>query len=582
MKNDNPLLNKPLPLETTTVSGLEVFSNPHHLRRDIHTFVAYIREREIKRAHRSNQLPKADAKRLAKLMSHPECLADIEKEGYSWWIDEVDTLALKLGFVSYDTEGEYMGYSSHSPSFPDNYIEFKQKAYENFLALPLVEQETLLLKTMMTDKKYNEFYNSHLLSRLKSFSIWGSATGVMPHLKFPETRRFLLGLLTKLEAGTWYSTTSFIQYLKQNYPWFLIPEASKLPKESGGWNQPPRAMKRYGNFYESQQGREYYREGDPVPDEAADGFERVEGRFLERFLEGIPLTLGYVDVAYSKKKYQGLMPERGIVEAFRVNGRFLQLMREENLTSKVTVLPTFEIHVESPVYDAGLMNQLQRFATLITDDKVAILKLDKQLVKAALAADTSLEPVTFLQRLASQPLPQNIVMELQEWAGQADAFTLYEGFGLLEGDKRLPETTAYVVETITPTLRIVRRPDSVFSALEKAERIPLTIHHNDKQFTELPLKARTIFPKAKAVAAKPKRKTKERITIQQETRQILTAPTAVFYDQLRAELLKQRCIFEPDQTNLTIAYSQTYKPQVEAALQALRETYIIKFEDKTL
>ena len=32
-----------------------------------------------------------------------------------------------------------------------------------------------------------------------------------------------------------------------------------------------------------------------------DGFERVEGRYVERFLESIPLVLRYVDVAYERK-----------------------------------------------------------------------------------------------------------------------------------------------------------------------------------------------------------------------------------------------------------------------------------------
>lgn len=579
-KTDNPLLNKPINLETCNVAHLDVYGNPYNLRRDIHEFVNYVSQREVKRAHRSNRLPKADAKRIAKLMSHPDCVQDVQNEGYSWWIGEVDYLALRLDFVKYDTEGIYAGYSSHSPSYPDNYIEFYADNYDHFLQKPLVEQEVDLLNIMLNDKNYNEFYNRHIQSRLNGFSTWGSALGAMPHLNFPKARRLLLRLISNLESGVWYSTKSLISYLKKNMPYFLIPKASDLPKEKARWGAPAEPMKRYGNFKEFKQGREYYtdRNTDSVPDTAPDGFERVEGRFIERFLEGIPLTLGYVDVAYRKQKYTSLMPEMDMVQAFRVNGRFHQFMHQDDLTSKVTILPNYEIHVESPFYDPSLMHKLEAFAQLLTEDKVSVLKLDKQRVKAALAADTSIKPIPFLQNLTGQPLPQNIAIELKEWAEQADAFTLFEGFAVLEGDKRLPETKRYTVEQITPHIRLIRQPERAFAALKEAERIPLTIKHGDKKFAKLPAKARTIFPKT--TKAKPKRKTKKRITLQRETKLMLTAPTAVIYEQLRDELLKQRALFEPNPAAFTITYAQSQKPQVDAALKALRQQYTIKFEDK--
>jgi hypothetical protein len=339
-------------------------------------------------------------------------------------------------------------------------------------------------------------------------------------------------------------------------------------------------MKRYGNFREYKKGREHYydRDEQPIPDDAPDGFERVEGRFIERFLEGIPLTLGYVDVAYSKNAYQGKMPEMGMVRAFRVNGRFYQFMHEETLSSKVTVLPNYEIHVESPIYDPGLIAQLQTLAEPITEDQVTVLKLDKQRVKTTLATTPALKPVSFLQGLTGQSLPQNITIELEEWAGQADAFTLYEGFAVLEGDTQLPEIAPFVVEQISPKLRLVRQPAQAFQTLKSAERIPLLVTHKDKNFATLPLNARTVFPKVDK--SKPKQKTKKKVTLQRETRLILTAPTAVIYKKIRDELLKQRAIFEPIPANFTISYSQSQKAQVDAALKALRDDYIIQFEDK--
>ena len=44
-------------LTTYDVKGLVLNDETPNLRRDLHTFVAYVRERMIKRAVRSNQLP---------------------------------------------------------------------------------------------------------------------------------------------------------------------------------------------------------------------------------------------------------------------------------------------------------------------------------------------------------------------------------------------------------------------------------------------------------------------------------------------------------------------------------------------
>ena len=41
----------------------------------------------------------------------------------------------------------------------------------------------------------NEFYETSVLGELDSFYQWGAATGIMPTLKFPEVRQFLLDVL---------------------------------------------------------------------------------------------------------------------------------------------------------------------------------------------------------------------------------------------------------------------------------------------------------------------------------------------------------------------------------------------------
>ena len=190
-----------LRLAPTDVTDLDSYSNPCDVLRDVHQFVQYVREREVKRSHRGNSLGKADAKRIAKWMSNPDALSQVAEEGYSDWVDYVDRLALQLELVQYDTKGSYAGYSSQEPSFPDNYMCFQAEAYERFLRLDPLRQEQRLLSSLVD--RYddgngdNEFYRGSILGMLQGFSTLGCATGVMPSLHFDRIRRFLLDLLLK-------------------------------------------------------------------------------------------------------------------------------------------------------------------------------------------------------------------------------------------------------------------------------------------------------------------------------------------------------------------------------------------------
>ena len=179
-------------LESIDVAPLDVVTALPDLRRDIHVFVDFVRAREIKRSHRGNALGKADAKRLARLVSDPDAVREVDEEGSSAWIDFVDNVALKLGFIHYDTEGEYAGYTSQERSFPDNFIEFRAKPYEQFLAAKAAKQESTLLESLVQQGQgsTSEFYSKSWLGRLDGFNQWGSAVGVMPTLDFPAARRF--------------------------------------------------------------------------------------------------------------------------------------------------------------------------------------------------------------------------------------------------------------------------------------------------------------------------------------------------------------------------------------------------------
>lgn len=154
--------------------------------------------------------------------------------------------------------------------------------------------------------------------------------------------------------------------LKAEHPFFLIP---KNPKFEHRWDE---ERGRYGNFHES---KDHWGHEIPIPEDAADAFERVEGRYVERFLEGIPLVMGYVEVAYRRAEYKGLFPEMSQLPAFRVNDRFLHAMAGEIPAPKVTVQPNFELHVESEFYPAQVLSRLTPLADVVTEDTTITLKL---------------------------------------------------------------------------------------------------------------------------------------------------------------------------------------------------------------
>lgn len=567
---------------------LETFSNDRDVRRDLHGYAQYIRSREVKRLHRTNDLGKADYKRLAKLLGGE--LEPFSNERWNrWnplWIDYIDDLARQIGFVQYDTAGVYAGYSSNEPSFPNNYIEFKAGSYKQFLALSPAQQEGQLLDTLLKGYggKSNEFYYDGTLGRLGCFNSWGSATGVMPTLNFAKIRRFLFDLLATCEPGVWHSTASLIAYLKIHHRFFLIPEQPTVRRKRSAyqiWAKKKETKKvaefyeeeveRYSNFYE---GENRWAQSSSVPDDAPDGFERVEGRYIERFLEGIPLILGYVDVAYAQDAPPEVYPPRDVLRAFRIDECWRQAAQGDIPAPRVTVQANFEIHIEAAIYPAGVMTQLRPLTEVVAEDKTTILRLQKQKVLEQLAQDDTLDVIAVLRELSDRELPQNVVIELQEWAGRADVFTLYTGFGLVEGKVELDASS--VVETIAPDIRIVCAADRLAGQLRAAEWLPLRVVHADDRLKTLPKKAKTVFPhKTQTRQAK----TRQAATLRRQQWLTLYFPDDELLETFRKALLDARCPVEADLARRALTMPQRYEAQLNAIIATLQDSYSIKLED---
>ncbi|MDM8529896.1 hypothetical protein QUF63_01895 [Anaerolineales bacterium HSG25] len=578
------------PIEKIDVSQLDVVSQTLDIRRDMHAFVDYVANRSVKRTHRDNSLSKPDSKRLAKLMGDPRGLEQIQQNGYARWVDLVDSTALKLGLVKYDTEGSYAGYSSSEPTFSNNFVEIDEVACEDFYNSSLMEQERKILKSLIKDCDHCEnefFYWRWLDERTTPFTRSGCATGVLPMLDFAEIRRFIFKLLAQGEAGVWYSTASLVAYLKKKHPYFLIPKSPKMKHAR-------RDPNRYQNFYRNSN---TWDKKNWIYDTDKDAFEQVEGRYIERFLERLPFILKYVDIAYEPKTevmgssftitHRGREdePTINLVQGFRVNQLYLDYMHDKFAGPKVIVQPNFEIHIDSPIYPANTLSKLYPLTDIVAEDKITILRLNRQKVAAQLADDAypyseSAELLAYLTELSDRPLPQNIVMEIEEWGSEVDNFILYDGFAILETPrKRLKQVDPYLEAKISPTLSIIKEPTQLYNVLEKAELLPLRISHTETTLTPIPDKAKTVFPKRKKERPKPKQK--ETLTLMRHTTITLHFPNQTALKVFRKALLDARCPIETDMSQLILTYNKQYEKQVNEVFKELRKSYKLTITDVT-
>ncbi len=558
-------------LDTIDVAGLDIPTRLPDLRRDLHVFVDYVAHREVKRAHRDNSLSKADARRLAKLMSEPDATDDVEGYGWSNWLVFVDHLALELGFVRYDTTGEYAGYTSQSPSFPDNYIEVLAQPYEKYRALAPAKQETFLLEKLLkrTQGGGSEFFSTSVLGRLESFTSWGSALGVVPTIDFTAVRRFLLQRLAECPVGQWLSTASLIADLKKNHRYFLIPAKPTFAKKSES------ERGRYGNFHE---GKEWWGHEINIHDDDPDAFERVEGRYVERFLEGIPLLLRYVDVAYLPDCPKPVYPSLGCLKAFRTSELLGHALRGQIPVPRITVTPNFDVYVESEVYPAAVLSQLHPLCETVSEDKAIVLKLQKQSVAAACAARADLDPAAVLRKLTGGELPANVARELSAWSEHGEKFVLYNDCAVLESDQDVPAADPFTVERLGSAVRIVHSPEKLFAELERRELMPLRIRHAAESFSPLPKSANTRFPKAADQRkARPARKTS--VVLTRVTRVQLVCPDPEFLDKFHRILAENKCPVELDRQNLTLSYLKQYESGVSDAIRQLKAEYQVEIKD---
>jgi hypothetical protein len=561
---------------------LRTFSNDRDLLHDLFTYLDYVGEHSVKRMTRTNGIPQADLNRLAKLLGIDPPQKDDWMYAQQHWINFIDDLALRLGLVHYNVKGTYRGYSSSEPSFIENFITVNKSDLGKFLKLSPAGQEKKILAALIHAKSHseydnnsnNEFYKTGILGELDSFGIWGAGTGIMPTLQFPEIRQFLLGALKNCPPNQWFSVESLVAYLKANHPYFLIPKTAPTVDKWG------HAITRYGNFYESKE--QWSHNEKPIPDDDPDRFERVEGRYVERFLENIPLTMRFVDVAYNPTPYKGILPSRGMLKAFRVNERFLRLMDGKESQPRLTVQPNFDVVIESDFYPAKIIQQVSALGEEVSSPNsghsayVGIFQLKKTFVAAEQVRQPDLNVIALLEKLGGRNLPPNVKVELEEWAGHADQFTLYEGFALLESVDEIPEADKFTVERIAPTLRLVRDNDGLFSTLEVKAYAPLRIQHPTSGFAPLAESAVSLFPKESA-QEKTHRKPKQ-VKVSRSVSVSYQFPDEASFASVQKMLAELRCPFQADSKIRSIQIQQKEQARFDEVVLKLRDSLIIEIE----
>lgn len=216
---------------------------------------------------------------------------------------------------------------------------------------------------------------------------------------------------------------------------------------------------------------------------------------------------------------------------------------------------------------------------MIREDTTTILKLQKQKVAAQLAENAGLDVVDLLARLSGKPLPQNVVVELEEWAGHADAFTLYEGFGLVEYPGKLRQADPFTAQRIGNSLRLVRDPEGMLRRLREANAVVLSIHHRDDELRLLPERARTVFPRKASAAQAQKRKARQPVTLKRESLIALYFPDEALFERFRKALLDAGCVFEAHKEQRRLVLPGQYQAQIKAAIKQLSSEYKFSIED---
>ncbi|MBI5535670.1 MAG: hypothetical protein HY898_23265 [Deltaproteobacteria bacterium] len=515
------------PLPDRAVASLEHrLASQLDLRRDLYLLVEFVRREGLKRSYRNNAIPKGPALKLAKLLSWAPEAESVQRNNEGGWSDIVSRVARELGLVSFDIKGRYAGYSSSEPSFPDNEIVVDDKRMAEWVASEPLAKERAILDKLVEITPSEFFHSSSVFTDFDRFDSFGCAVGPASRIHLPSVRNALLKMLADLPAGVWLPMAGWIEHVKATAPRLILsPELQRRPLSD--WEEKTRKLGRridneieelYSNFREHE-GK--WGTGDKrhqLTAKTPDVFVRVEGRYLQYFLQEIPVLCSFVDLAMAPRKVgkDALSPSLESVRAFRLSPRLRQVVHGDPEIQKVrvTVLPNFDVHVEAQSWPDRELAALDPLCVMLKEDPPTYqLHIDRKKVLGFVASNPEAPPVKLaLERMSCRPLPDNVAGELESWCGHAEKLTIFEGVALVE--LRGPEAAqvrselgALVAEDRAKGFVLARNPAQTIAVLEQRQRVPTVVRHSAGRFgvCEGPLGSPLPQPKRAPAPAAPRR-----------------------------------------------------------------------------
>ena len=265
-------------------------------------------------------------------------------------------------------------------------------------------------------------------------------------------------------------------------------------------------------------------------------------------------------------------PSINKLQAFRVTDRGACALTRAIKEAGITLLPNYEIHIDSLFYPARQLNRLMELCDVEHEDTHTVLKLAKKKVILQHAADTGLDVIDLFKELGIRAIPENVAKELAAWAGHADNFVLYQGFGLMEGNMDKNTASRFAAVSIAADAHIVRQSGKLFEHLEQAHKVPVYVKHSDHAFKSLGDTVQSKFS-AKKRAKKSASRKKRKFTLKRTVHLILEFPDKAMFEAFTNAILDKGYALDTNKQARTVSYSQKDEAIIKDVLNSLKKNF---------
>lgn len=481
------MLNQSKPSENSEIKSYKDV----HIRKDIYEFIKYVRDKGIVLTKRENNIPIPVARKLSKLMTFTIKEPQDEDDIAYPWIELIYSLCKELNLVNKEVdrwEDNITGYYYRKwdrPSYPEFDIHLMENYWDEYLELKPVEKEWRIFYAFSRIIE-SEFYGVGVWASGSSyrdrFSTSGSGINAQDRIAYGPLRNKLLAILKPLAAEKWYEVKSLIKHIKDYYPNLILDHTNRSHINRGYVRN---SNNFYHCFYETKDPEGWGREIE-VDEKDNDAFERVEGRYITYFLETIPLIMNIVELAYSREK-PSIFPPINHINHFKISPQGKEMLSGEiktEATSQIKILPTFEIFIPIDEFDEKIFFKLEKYAKIISSDKMYQLKINKKQILSQLEKGEQIEDIIqFFKDLSK--LPQNIQYELGSYGTHSDKILAITGTSILEVpnhqtshlfEANYPE---YIISQMGKKHFLIKKADKLYTALIRDGHLPKLIDYDD-------------------------------------------------------------------------------------------------------